>query len=577
MRVIARVVLSMTVVAAVWLSSAHADSVTYAYDGSGRVIQATNASLGQAVFYAYDSAGNITSQIVAPLSTLAISGFSANQGATGSQLTIDGTGFSTTASNNVVTINGVTATVVSATGTQLIVSIPAAATSGTITVQTGGVTANSPNTFAVTTVTSAPTVTGFSPSGGGAGDTVAISGTGFQSTLTHNKVLINGRPALVTAVSSTALSITLPSDVTSGPVQVLTPYGQSTSTGSLIVAPAGYSFSSIAWVAQVTEGGNSASGSVGTGQVGLVLFNGSSGDQNLRAAISGGTGSLMEVLDPAGSVIASGCTSACLYNLPPLKLAGTYTVLIGGPPTVGNYAVRIATARTDGINLSWANEGNNPWFDAVNLDTSQRAIMPFSGTAGQLTEIDFRGVANTWTASLWNSSGQTLWSSTLNSSTTSVTMPALPANGDYNIVFDPQFTGGSFQYQAGIVPTGTLTVGGTAVTVNGGGPNNIDGGPVARVKFSGTVGQKLGVKVSATQGFFYGLNIYYQSSTYPGQVCVVSCGTGYSGGTCTIALPALPVTGTYFIYVQFGSSYYSTASVSLVTNPAGTSCISGIG
>ena len=97
---------------------AHADSISYAYDAVGRLIQATDSTTQQAIIYTYDSVGNIVSEQAVSLTTLAVSGFSADQGAPGSQITIDGTGFS---SSSTVTINGVAATVVSATSTQLVV------------------------------------------------------------------------------------------------------------------------------------------------------------------------------------------------------------------------------------------------------------------------------------------------------------------------------------------------------------------------------------------------------------------------------------------------------------------------
>jgi YD repeat-containing protein len=127
-----------------------ADSLSYAFDGAGRLIQATNGTTGQAICYAYDAAGNITSQQVVPLSTLAISGFSTNNAGPGTQITIDGTGFSTTATANTVTINGVPATVVSATATQLVVIIPSGAGSGPITITTGGASVTGTTAFTVT-------------------------------------------------------------------------------------------------------------------------------------------------------------------------------------------------------------------------------------------------------------------------------------------------------------------------------------------------------------------------------------------------------------------------------------------
>jgi hypothetical protein len=79
------------------IPDARADSVTYAYDALGRVIQATDTTSGQAVFFGYELAGNITSQQVVPITTLAVSGFSMDRAATGTQVTIDGTGFPTIA------------------------------------------------------------------------------------------------------------------------------------------------------------------------------------------------------------------------------------------------------------------------------------------------------------------------------------------------------------------------------------------------------------------------------------------------------------------------------------------------
>jgi protocatechuate 3,4-dioxygenase beta subunit len=72
-----------------------------------------------------------------------------SSGSEGSTIVITGTNFSTTAASNTVTIGGVVATVVSATATQLVVTVPSGAISGVITVTVGGVTATSSGTFTV--------------------------------------------------------------------------------------------------------------------------------------------------------------------------------------------------------------------------------------------------------------------------------------------------------------------------------------------------------------------------------------------------------------------------------------------
>lgn len=82
-------------------------------------MQATDATSGHAVIYEYGSSGNITSRQVVALGTLAASGTSADQGASGTQITVYGTGFSTTPGDDTAKIGGVTARVVSATQTEL--------------------------------------------------------------------------------------------------------------------------------------------------------------------------------------------------------------------------------------------------------------------------------------------------------------------------------------------------------------------------------------------------------------------------------------------------------------------------
>lgn len=72
-----------------------------------------------------------------------------SSGSEGSTIVITGSNFSATPASNTVTIGGVVATVVSATATQLVVTVPSGAVSGVITVTVGGVTATSSGTFTV--------------------------------------------------------------------------------------------------------------------------------------------------------------------------------------------------------------------------------------------------------------------------------------------------------------------------------------------------------------------------------------------------------------------------------------------
>lgn len=78
-----------------------------------------------------------------------ISSFSPLSGAPGTAVTITGLNFGLTTGDNTVTFNNVTATVSSATTTQIVAVVPASATSGPISVTTTSGTSDSTNSFSV--------------------------------------------------------------------------------------------------------------------------------------------------------------------------------------------------------------------------------------------------------------------------------------------------------------------------------------------------------------------------------------------------------------------------------------------
>lgn len=106
-----------------------------------------------------------------------IVGFSPLSGAPGTAVTIAGQGFSNTMNGNTVKFNNVTATVNSATSTQIVAVVPAGATSGPISVATADGTAYSANSFSVLPAATQPPVapTGVSATAGNARVTVAWS------------------------------------------------------------------------------------------------------------------------------------------------------------------------------------------------------------------------------------------------------------------------------------------------------------------------------------------------------------------------------------------------------------------
>jgi YD repeat-containing protein len=122
--------------------------VRYDYDALGRLVQATAPS-GNGAHYSYDAVGNITAIRRLAADAIDLIDFAPHAGAIGSTVTIFGSGFNTTATNNEVAFNGTAAAVAAATATTLVVTVPGEATSGRITVSNALGSATSANDYVV--------------------------------------------------------------------------------------------------------------------------------------------------------------------------------------------------------------------------------------------------------------------------------------------------------------------------------------------------------------------------------------------------------------------------------------------
>jgi hypothetical protein len=153
----------------------------------------------------------------------AIASFTPASGPVGATVTITGSNLT---GASAVTLNGVAVTgftVVNAT--TLTFTVPTDATSGLVAVTTAGGTATSASVFTVTVPVPAPTIASFTPTTGGAGTMVTITGTN----LTGATAVSIGTLTIpsFTVVSATSLTLVLPTTTTaiSGPITVVTPGG----------------------------------------------------------------------------------------------------------------------------------------------------------------------------------------------------------------------------------------------------------------------------------------------------------------------------------------------------------------
>src|ERR1700694_2506201 len=158
---LARAVLVLVLACASFAVAQRNNSLQYFYDDIGRLTKVIDSS-GNVATYTYDAIGNIlkiTRSSIAP-TALAILNFAPQQGGVGTTVTIQGQGFNATAAQNAVTINGSAATVVSATVTSLVITVPTGATTGPISVTANGQTASSDRNF---TVIQAPAILSINP------------------------------------------------------------------------------------------------------------------------------------------------------------------------------------------------------------------------------------------------------------------------------------------------------------------------------------------------------------------------------------------------------------------------------
>lgn len=137
-------------------------------------------------------------------------------GGAGTKVTINGEGFSATATDNIVAFNGKRATVLSGTSNQLIVQAPADVATGPVSVAVNGQKTIG-NTF---TVVPFPVLKAVTPLSGPAGVEMIIKGENFSAIADEVAVMINGKAATITTVSDKQIVLKVPESAGTGKVEV---------------------------------------------------------------------------------------------------------------------------------------------------------------------------------------------------------------------------------------------------------------------------------------------------------------------------------------------------------------------
>ena len=544
--------------------------IVYVYDELGRVIAVTDPA-GDTVRYNYDAVGNVTSISRAASSTLSFISFSPGSGPVGATVTIYGTAFSTTPANNTVTFNGTGATVSAATATKITTTVPSGATTGVIQVTVSGNSVSSSTSFTVTSST-APTITSFTPTIGASGTSFTISGTNFETTAAKNKTKINVANTTVSSATSTSISTSVPTVSGSGKVSVNTPNGTAVSTDDFFVPPPPYAASDVVQTGRMTSG-NSQTVTISTsGKVGMILFDANAGQRaSIKVTSCSITSTTISLYHSSGLLLNSENATAAangFLTTSLLNTTGTYSILVD--PVSANTGAVTFTLYVFNDNLNTITAGGSAASVSI-ANPGQRTLLSFSGTANQRVSVKMTsgsftgGSPNAADVYIRKPDGTTLATEFV-LTVAFLDVVTLPVTGTYTLITDPRNSAtGSITltlYDVGADITGTITPGGSAVTVS----PNIPGKNGLHT-FSGTAAQRISLKL--TSGSFTGgnpsaANIYIKKPDGTNLATEFVQTTGY------IDVQTLPTTGTYTVLTDAANSSTGSVTLTLYDVPADT-------
>lgn len=519
-----------------------AQTVRYVYDAAGRLVAVIDQN-GDAAIYTYDAVGNVLSIARQSAGVVSVLQFFPKAGAVGQNVTLYGTGFSATASQNTVAFNGTSATVVSATTTQMVVTVPSGATTGTIAVTSPSGNATSSSSFSVTAST-APTISGFSPTSGASTTSVTVSGTNFDTTANRNRLVLNSTPTVVGTASATSLATNVPASATSGKVSVTTSNGTAVSTSDFIVAPPPYAISDIAVTDRITPttGGTAKTVTISSAnKIGLILFDAVAG-QRVSLKIGTGVASTITLFNYNHQVLRTGTAGGveAFFDTVQIPVAASYTILVDpiGSNT-GSVTLTLYDVPADDTHSITPTTTGTVQAVATTV-AGQNGRVSFTGTAGQRVSLKVSPGPIGAVYLMGPDRGQIASLSISPALNSFIDTQTLTLAGTYSIIVDysTKNTGTATLtlYNVPADVTGTLTAG-TAQSVSTGTP-----GQNGAYTFGGSAGQRV--------------SVYIASVSMSANVSIVT-GSGTTLGTAMVtALPGfvepvtLPATATYTVLVD---------------------------
>lgn len=545
-----------------------AQASSYVYDANGR-LRAVTTSTGDSSEFIYDPLGNILAINSISASQVAVFAFSPGQGAIGSSVTLFGQGFSVTSGANTIKFNGVTAsTVTPSTPNQLSVVVPAGASTGTISVTVGSVTATSFDNFVVTADSGgvAPTISSFTPKVVNPGGTVSVTGTHF-STTGITQAGVGAFLSAVTPASDTSLSFVVAGQAGSGPVAVETPYGGATSSQILTVVPASVPSSAVLTPVTLTVNGSAPAFNINAvGKYGAAIFQGISGQWlslqfSQLTTVPAATSLDVSVYDETSSLISQATLTAgqaMSVHLPQLPRTGTYIALVGARTSTATFHIAVEsalvmTATPQAVSTNAAGQ-------------SKRVLVTSTGSAVlalQPSAVSTTPTGGNPTISLFDDFGKQLVGNTV-TGTPLAMLQWLPGSYSAIVAALPNYTfSESLALVSSLTPvsSATISVDGASVALLTATP-----GQPAQITFNGTAGQNLSLALgnldTAPEFSQLSYTIYQGTTLIASELC--------SPPGCHRSLSNLPATGSYVVTVTPSASGIFSLTATLSTDLSGT-------
>ncbi|MGE0133429.1 MAG: RHS repeat-associated core domain-containing protein [Blastocatellales bacterium] len=315
-----------------------------------------------------DTGGNTLRKILLPpiVATL-----NPTQGSVGTSVTITGNRFDERGpSYNTVrfTASGggtVTATVTSATRTQIDATVPAGAVTGSVSVQTAGGTGTSPGFFTV--LGGAPMIADFNPKTGPVGTIVTITGSSLKSGAVDPVVTFQGPnstrlSAQINSATPTQVVVVVPTAAVTGVIDLTTSGGvaqtansffvQSTQDYALVLKPSSKT---------MTQGGNAT-------YVVSATSPQASFTQLIKLSVSGLPAGIQSAFAPAQ--ITAGSDSTLTLTIPDNLSPTTYSFTVQGLASIDGAMV----SRTVGGSLTVMSRNGQTILSGRVLDTDEKPI-----------------------------------------------------------------------------------------------------------------------------------------------------------------------------------------------------------